>query len=212
MLFHSHKWIMLPIHGTILAIAMLFAACAAAPSQKSTKANTKSENETHQIHIDDKSKSHFNDAAVAIKEKNYKHAEKILTSLTAQESTHPAIWVNLGVVLMNTNRPVEAETAWSTAISLSPPIETPYLLLARAQRQRGAFKEAEATLENASEKWPNNALIQYNLGILNELYLGNPAKAIAAYESFQKQQKSPDANVQNWIEQLKRGSGSKGDK
>ncbi len=69
-------------------------------------------------------------------------------------------------------------------------------------RRAGKFAEAKAAYEEAIAADPSAAAPILNLAILNDLYLGDNAKALELYERFQALG-AADATVNKWIAELK---------
>jgi Flp pilus assembly protein TadD len=72
------------------------------------------------------------------------------------------------------------------------------------QRQRGNFDQALAAYERAITLDDNYALAHRNLGILYDIYLQIPDKALAHYEKYLMLSDNDDKEVSNWIIDLKR--------
>ena len=55
---------------------------------------------------------------------------------------------------------------------------------------------------------PNYANAYLNLGVLCELYLQQPERALQAYERYLELSPSPDARVNAWVSELKKRIGA----
>lgn len=82
----------------------------------------------------------------------------------------------------------------------------PYLLneLGAISRQLGQFKKAQASYESAIRIDPNYAKAHYNLGVLADLYLHDPALALQSFNRYQALVPEPDKKVDGWIKDLER--------
>ncbi|XP_065840870.1 protein O-mannosyl-transferase TMTC2-like [Oscarella lobularis] len=81
---------------------------------------------------------------------------------------YAAAWTNLGLVLLNTERPEEAEEAYRTALKHKPAsadASTNYGHLCRIQER---WKEADTLYRIALKKRPHDPGLNYNLGLVNE--------------------------------------------
>ena len=70
------------------------------------------------------------------------------------------------------------------------------------ERRLGKLNDAAQSYQRCLTREPANGAAWRNLGVLNEVYLGNPGAALAAYKHVQEAQSAPDAEVANWIAAL----------
>src|SRR6185437_16301977 len=78
--------------------------------------------------------------------------------------------------------------------------------LGATQRMRGEFKDAEASYEKAIAADPNYAAAYRDLGVLTDLYLGDPERALTAFERY-KEITGEDKPVSTWIAELRQRTG-----
>ncbi len=78
----------------------------------------------------------------------------------------------------------EAETAFKAAVELSPNNPIAGNELGIALRKLGKFTEAEAAYQRAIAAEPNYAPAHLNLGVLYDLYLAEPQKALEQFERY----------------------------
>src|SRR6185437_16385552 len=78
--------------------------------------------------------------------------------------------------------------------------------LGATQRMRGEFKDAEASYEKAIAADPNYAAAYRDLGVVTDLYLGDPERALTAFERY-KQITGEDKPVSTWIAELRQRTG-----
>ncbi|AUM11403.1 tetratricopeptide repeat protein [Ketobacter alkanivorans] len=71
-------------------------------------------------------------------------------------------------------------------------------------RQLGKFKQAQASYESAIRIDERYAAAHYNLGVLADLYLHDPAMALNQFEIYQTLIPEPDRKVKGWIIELQR--------
>ena len=71
-------------------------------------------------------------------------------------------------------------------------------------RKQGRFTDARHMLEQAIVSDPYYALAYYNLGILYELYLQEPEKALENYQLYLDLMKQGDKQVEQWVSLLQR--------
>lgn len=70
-------------------------------------------------------------------------------------------------------------------------------------REQGAFEMAEQYYREALNLEPDNPVIIRNLAILLDLYRGQLSEALVLYERYQAMQDEADAQVKDWIFDLK---------
>ncbi len=69
-------------------------------------------------------------------------------------------------------------------------------------REQGQFAEAEAIYLLALARWEASADTHRNIGILYDLYLGDPQKALQHYHRYQVLTGATDSEVTGWIVDL----------
>jgi Flp pilus assembly protein TadD len=69
------------------------------------------------------------------------------------------------------------------------------------------MEEAREAYEGASMLDPTDPLPALNLGVLLDLYLGQPGAALAEYERYQQLSGGPDVQVAGWITEVRRRAG-----
>jgi cellulose synthase operon protein C len=70
-------------------------------------------------------------------------------------------------------------------------------------RRAGRFDDARRAYERAAQARTGYATPVLNLAILNDLYLRQPAQALAGYERYQSLLAAPDPQVGKWVTELK---------
>ncbi len=100
------------------------------------------------------------------------------------------------------------ETGLKGQVTRSPADAAVQTRLGIVQRLQGRFKEAQATYEQALTSDPNYAPAVLSLGVLYDLYLQDPQRALESYERYQQMSENSDKGVANWIAELKRRLGS----
>ena len=92
--------------------------------------------------------------------------------------------LNLGLLYLHDSRVPEAEAAFKTALELKPSSAIAGNELGIALRKLGKFEEAEAAYQHAIAAEPDYAPAHLNLGVLYDLYLAQPQKALDEYERY----------------------------
>lgn len=108
---------------------------------------------------------------------------------------------NLGLVHRKAGKLPEAAAALERAVALSPRADL-YNQLGITYRMAGRFGDARGAYEKAIEIEPEHKLALLNLGILLDLYLSDPARALALYERYMALAGNDD-NVKKWISDLR---------
>jgi len=78
--------------------------------------------------------------------------------------------------------------------------------LGATQRLRGEFPDAAASYEKAIAADSNFAPAYRNLGVVSDLYLGDPERALTALERY-KELTGEDRPVTSWIAELRQRTG-----
>ncbi len=100
--------------------------------------------------------------------------------LAAERPQDPAVFNDLGNLLMLVPKPAEAEAAYRKAIELDPNKASALFNLGLLLQQRGELREAYELYERAVKADPNHAWAHYQIGTIQEAR-GQSAKAIDSY-------------------------------
>ena len=108
---------------------------------------------------------------------------------------------------LHDSRLPEAEAAFKAALQAAPANAIAGDELGIVERKLGKFAEAEAAYLRAIEAEPNYAQAHLNLGVLYDLYLGEPQKAL---EQFQRYLEIAGDNKQvaGWVIELRKRVGA----
>jgi len=130
-------------------------------------------------------------------------AERGFVALTKAYPDLGGPHANLGVMYRQAGKLPEAVSELETASRLNP--QQPVFLnqLGITYRHAGKFEQARTAYERALELDANYAEAMLNLGILEDLYFGNGARALSLYERYQTLLPAPDATVNKWVADLK---------
>ena len=159
------------------------------------------------VEISDAARSDYAQALSYLNADNDRAAERELRRLVTNYPEIAGPRINLATLLLERGDNDEALTLAREAIAANPRSSAGYNVLGMAERRAGNFDAARAAYQNALAADPSYGQAQLNLGILYDLYLRQPDRALAAYEAFQAAQDEPDAQVTIWIADVKRRAG-----
>lgn len=144
----------------------------------------------------------FEQAVERMREQDYAKAIELLEKVIKQSPGVTAPYLNLAICLERTGKHGQAEQHLKTAMALipdHPAASSEYGLLLR---KTGRFAEARAVYEQALATFPEYLPLRRNLGILCDLYLNDPACALAQYEIY-SEAKPEDEPVKIWLAELR---------
>lgn len=138
-------------------------------------------------------------------------AERELTALAARQPKLAGPQANLGILYFRTGRTAEAIKALERAIELNPRAAY-YNELGMVHRTEGRFDAAEQAYQRALELDPDYAYAHLNLGILYDIYLQQPDRALPHYERYRALAPGEAGTVDKWIADLKRRTSQAADR
>ncbi|MDF1527101.1 MAG: tetratricopeptide repeat protein [bacterium] len=131
------------------------------------------------------------------------HPDRALADLEAGlESIGSAEeWLLRGTADLQQGKLPEAEDKFRSAIVAQPSGYEGYLNLGLTLRRQGKFTEAEKTYQDGLARATHPDL-HLNLGVLYELYRGEPALAIEQYRQYIKLEGPASERINGWVEFL----------
>ena len=139
---------------------------------------------------------------------DYQAALPVLLDFIDKNETLAGPYVNLGIVYQRTEQHEAAMTALKRAIELNPDNAVAHHQLGILYREQGEFESARGAYQTAIELDADYALAHRNIGILYDLYLGQATLALEHYQKYRELAVEPDPNVDRWLVDLQRRSGS----
>jgi len=130
-------------------------------------------------------------------------AERLWRALAESHPDLGGVHANLGLLHGRAGRPAEAVAALERAVQASPTQPRFFNELGIAYRNNGQFAKAKDAYERALSLDATHAAALLNLGILNDLYLGNSARALELYERYLAVAPGGDASVTKWAADLR---------
>jgi Tfp pilus assembly protein PilF len=201
----------LPVVGVLLPaiMAVLLAACGTAPT-KPTEASSepapaaagKQGAPVVPVEVTARGKADFERAVGFMRSGNNTEAELEFKQVALQFPQLCAPYVNLGILYRKTGRLDQSEAALKTAVERNDGSAVAWTELGATQRLRGEFPAAAASYEKAIAADPNFAPAYRNLGVVTDLYLGDPERALTAFEKY-KELTGEEKPVSGWIAELR---------
>jgi tetratricopeptide (TPR) repeat protein len=133
-------------------------------------------------------------------------AERAFRQIAAQYPQFAAPLVNVGLMQRKQGQLEKAEASLKSAVARENGSAVAWTELGVTQRMRGEFKDAAASYQKAVEVDPLYAPAWRNLGVLEDLYLGDPARALPAFEQY-KSLTGEEKPVSGWIADLRQRLG-----
>lgn len=155
-------------------------------------------------HVDEQTQTRFQNAVESLSNDDLDLAEKQFSEINVQHPELSGPLVNLGIVQYKLGDLEKAEEHWLQAIQVNDLNFDAYNYLGLIYREKGAFTDSESMYKNALAKWDDNAEIHCNLGILYDLYMGQPHSALEEYKLCQLLTEEPSRQLRGWIVDLER--------
>ena len=198
-MFHWSKSV-----GVCAATALLLLGCSSTiPEKKAEPVALETGQTAKAPPLDPQAVAEFEIGLQAMRNGNDKQAEKTFRTLTQAHSQYSGPFVNLGILLHKQGDMEGAENAFKQALAINGQDAEIYNQLAILYRDQGHFELARETYENGLNRDPNYANILINLGILHDIYLNQPEKALQYYLRYQELVPD-DRQVQLWTSDLQR--------
>ena len=144
----------------------------------------------------------FDNAVSAMNAGNTGSAEQSFKALSTAYPTYAGPLLNLAILQTKAGKFEDAQKTLNDAIARKPSAAA-YNQLGIVYRRLGRFKEADEAYQLAIQTDESYALAYLNLGVLCDLYLQQPQRALEAFERYVTLAPSPDAKVNGWITELK---------
>lgn len=139
-----------------------------------------------------------------LKKKDYEAARKHFSELVKAFPNYSGPNANLALAYLGLKKFEEANKAIEAALKARQENFKALTIKGQILRHLGEFKAAEAAYKKSlaiNDRYPNTIL---NLGILYDIYMGEPEKALASYKSYLDLPDKADSPVKNWVVDLER--------
>ena len=157
--------------------------------------------------IPDRAVQHYAQALELMKAGRSTDAELELKSLIVGYPQLPGPQLNLGLLYLHDSRLPEAEAAFQAVLALDPANPVTGNELGIVERKLGKYAEAEAAYQRTIAVEPNYAPAHLNLGVLYDLYLAQPQKALDEFERY-IQLAGDNKQVAGWVVELRKRVGA----
>jgi tetratricopeptide (TPR) repeat protein len=127
--------------------------------------------------------------------------------LSAAYPTYSGALLNLGILQARAGKLEDAEKTLQSAIERNASAAA-FNQLGIVYRRLGRFTDADAAYQQALQIDPSYANAHLNLGVLCDLYLRQPQRALESYERYLQLAATPDAKVSGWVTELKARMGA----
>ena len=144
----------------------------------------------------------FDDAGRALRAGRAADAERGYRALVQSNPELGGPHANLGVMYRHAGKLPESAAELEQAVKGNPKQPVYLNQLGITYRQLGQFDKARDAYERAVEADPAYAAPVLNLGILNDLYLGDGKRAAELYDRYLALSPSGDAVVAKWVAEL----------
>ena len=200
----ADQWLFRPVSA--LAVVFLLAACSSAPKKTEVvEVSAQATVDSGKPVLLEQEVAQFKSGVALITEKSYLEAEAIFNELLSKHPKLAGAYVNLGLIRQAQEQNDEARAMYSKALEINPKNLSALIQLSLINQSEGKFKESERLLITAHQHQMNNAHVNYNLGILYELYLQDYSKAIKHYRLYLQNSSDEDTKiVEGWIKILER--------
>lgn len=132
-----------------------------------------------------------------------------LESITRENDGLAGPYLNLGIAYAHTGDREKAMAALQASLERNRVNPIAYNQLGVLYRQSGQFEEARKMYENALQADPACADAQWNLGVLHELYLQQPAVAQRHYERYRQLTGSDEHQLPPGIAGMQQNTGTR---
>ena len=150
-------------------------------------------------------KAEYDKGLSFLQTKQYDNAQAVFTKLIDVYPELTGAYVNLALCYSAQSNDEEAEKLLGKALQIDPNHIDALIQKAALSQKAGAFKDVERYLLTANKIDKSNELVQFNLGVLYELYLQQYDDAIEHYQNYLALTSNSDSDtVKLWIKLLER--------
>lgn len=159
--------------------------------------------DTHR-RVSSEARERFDAATAAMAVEDWDTAQADLQWLIENHPELSGPYLNLALLHNARGETEGAETFFKQAIEVNNSNLGAYNQYAIFLREQGRFEDAQHVYLEALEVWPDHAETHRNLGVLYDLYRGDPESALQHYHRYQELTGNEDRTVAGWIIVLER--------
>ncbi len=153
--------------------------------------------------VDAATRASFDEAVRMLRANRLPDAERAFRALAEQQPQLAGVHANLGLIHRKAGRLEESALALQQAVKLSPKQASYHNQLGITWRALGRFDHARKAYESAIDLDPAHAGALINLAILNDVYLGDAARATELYTRGAALLPGEAATINKWLAELK---------
>jgi tetratricopeptide (TPR) repeat protein len=153
--------------------------------------------------VDAATRASFDEAVRMLRAGRLPEAERAFKALAARQPALAGVHANLGLIYRKMGRLEDSATELQEAVKLSPKQASYHNQLGITWRALGRFDHARKAYETAIDLDPTHAGALVNLAILNDVYLGEPARAVELYTRGAALLPAEAATINKWLAELK---------
>lgn len=145
----------------------------------------------------------YDRALAAMQDQKFDDAEKIFFDLVNSHPDYAGPYANIGILLKRKGKRDDAEQAFKKALELNKENADVYNHLGVLYRDSGKFDLARQAYETGLQIAPAHLHLNLNLGILHDIYLNQPEKALEYFQAAQKLSPN-DKQIQTWLSDIQK--------
>ena len=192
-------------NASMIVIALSLAGCASTSQGPAVSIEPGATGEIKETVID--VEGEFEAAVQLMKIEDWHAASEKLAAITSAQPRLSGAWMNLGIAHSNIGNGAAAETAFKRAIDTNTRQVAAYNELGIIYRRSDRLEDAASIYNEGLKIDPDNPDLHWNLGILYDRYLPNPAQALIHYEYYRQLTQSEDRQLLAWISELREQAG-----
>jgi len=154
-----------------------------------------------QLRVSPEDTQRYNVALKKMSENKLSEAKDLLQQITKDNPDLTGPYINLGIIALHSGDYLEAEDFFQAAVKSRPDNASIYNYLGVVYRQQGRFLDAKSAYEKSLSLDATSSNTYLNLGILNDLYLGNYDEAKKNYQMYQSMHPE-NKKVAAWLADL----------
>ncbi|MBI3773068.1 MAG: tetratricopeptide repeat protein [Gammaproteobacteria bacterium] len=153
--------------------------------------------------VDPAAQADYDRALKAMQDQKFGDAETIFFELVKNHPDYAGPYANIGILFKRKGKNNEAEQAFKKSLELNKENADVYNHLAILYRDQGKFDLARQTYEAGLQIAPAHPHLNLNLGILLDLYLNQPEKALGYFQTAQKLNPD-DKQIKIWLADIQK--------